>query len=69
MNNYCFTCVVKERRCTVISEYEVHETMAEMGIPLCPKHYVRSFQARLTKRRQGQEKSGYLDQLRAEGGA
>ena len=68
MNNYCFTCVVDEKKRTVISEVEVQETMAQIGIPLCPKHFVMTLRQQQEKRRSELTKPGYLDQLRAEGG-
>ncbi len=56
MTHWCFKCLTMDRRGTVISAVEAQETMSQLGIPLCPRHFMVLTRERLAKKGLKQQK-------------
>ncbi len=56
MNNYCYRCLMEERQAVVISQEEASETMSQLGIPVCPRHFMLLTRERLAKKGLKQQK-------------
>ncbi len=56
MKHYCYTCLMNYQGVNEISAVEAQETMSQLGIPVCPRHFMILTQERLTKKRLKQQK-------------